>query len=89
MVEEPIPDSLSFNQLSMACIETWHMNLWLMKIKSTIGPLDVIGASTLPYITDASDFPIISPPFSLSSHLDPIWILLFFVKHVFTAVEHP
>jgi hypothetical protein len=46
-VEEPVPDSLSFKQLSMAWIETCLRNVWGLKIKSVIGPLSVIGASTL------------------------------------------
>jgi hypothetical protein len=40
-IEEYILDSLSFKQLSMACIEICIKNVWLLKIKS------VIGASTL------------------------------------------
>jgi hypothetical protein len=46
-VEEPVPDSLSFKQLSMACIETCLRNVWHLKIKSVIGPLSIIGTSTL------------------------------------------
>ena len=46
-VKEPIPDSLSFKQLSMAFLEICLKNDWLLKIKSAIGPLSVIGASTL------------------------------------------
>jgi hypothetical protein len=45
--EEPIPDCLSFKQLSMAFIEICLKNVWLFKIKSAIGPLSVTGASTL------------------------------------------
>jgi hypothetical protein len=44
-VEEPIPDSLSFKQLSMAFIETCLMNVQPLKIKSAIGPLSIIGVS--------------------------------------------
>jgi hypothetical protein len=44
---EPIPDNLSFKQLSMAFIETCLTNVWPLKIKFVIGPLFVIGASTL------------------------------------------
>jgi hypothetical protein len=46
-IEEPIPDSLSFKQLSMTFLEICLRNVWLLKIKSTIGPLSIIGASTL------------------------------------------
>jgi hypothetical protein len=46
-VEEPIPDSLSFSQLSMVCIETCLRDVWHLKIKSVIGPMSVIAASTL------------------------------------------
>jgi hypothetical protein len=46
-VQEPIPNSLSFKQLFMAFIETYLKNIWLLKIKSAIGPLSIIGASTL------------------------------------------
>jgi hypothetical protein len=46
-VDEPILDSLSFKQLSMAFIEICLRNVWFLKIKSAIGPLSVIGASTL------------------------------------------
>jgi hypothetical protein len=45
--EEPISDSLSFKQLFMPFIEICLRNVWHLKIKSTIGPLFVIGASTL------------------------------------------
>jgi hypothetical protein len=31
----------------MACIEMCFKNVWLLKIKSIIGPLSVIGASIL------------------------------------------
>jgi hypothetical protein len=42
-VEEPSLDSLRFKQLSMAFIETCLRNVWLLKIKSAIGPLSIIG----------------------------------------------
>jgi hypothetical protein len=46
-VKEPIPNNLSFKQLSMAFIETCLKNVWLLKIMSAIGPLSVTRASTL------------------------------------------
>jgi hypothetical protein len=46
-IGEPILDSLSFKQLSMTFIEICLRNVWLLKIKSAIGFLSFIGASTL------------------------------------------
>jgi hypothetical protein len=46
-VEEPIQDIFSFKQLSMAFIDICVRNVWLLKIESAIGPLSIIGASTL------------------------------------------
>jgi hypothetical protein len=46
-IEEPISDNLNFKQPSMAFIETGLRNIWLFKIKSTIGSLSITGAATL------------------------------------------
>jgi hypothetical protein len=46
-VEEPVLESLSFKQLSMAWIDTCLRNVWGLKLKSVIGPLSIIGASSL------------------------------------------
>jgi hypothetical protein len=55
-IEEHVLDSLSFKQLSMACIETCVRNVWHLKIKSVTGPLFVIGASTLASVAKSHDF---------------------------------
>jgi hypothetical protein len=38
-----------FKEVSIACVKTCLWNVGLLKITSTIGPLSIIGASTLFY----------------------------------------